>query len=45
MTSMQYESGRRARAASHGSTLEALYAQEIRLAVSDIVIFMGQCGR
>lgn len=24
---------------------ETLHAQEIRLAVSDIVIFMGQCGR
>ena len=26
------------------STPEALHAQVIRLAVSDIVIFMGQCG-
>jgi len=25
--------------------LETLHAQKIRLAVSDIVIFMGQCGR
>jgi hypothetical protein len=30
---------------SHGSTPETLHAQVIRLAVSDIVIFMGQCGR
>jgi len=30
---------------SHGSTPETLHAQIIRLAVSDIVIFMGQCGR
>ena len=27
------------------STPETLRAQVIRLAVSDIVIFMGQCGR
>ena len=27
------------------STPETLHAQVIRLAVSDIVIFMGQCGR
>ena len=26
-------------------TPESLHAQIIRLAVSDIVIFMGQCGR